>query len=134
MAVLLHYKYNVGLHQSRRCSKCEKAAFEKSIWYRNIQRCVCSSVYNFGKTVIIKIVWDKSTKSKMTNRTTGINRMGVCNLIFALAIAMVAMFLGNLPVNMLIRMDRLKKHCEQYHQRHRKIKEDNFLFHSFCLQ
>lgn len=57
----------------------------------------------------------------MTNRTIRIDSMTMRYLFLIGSVFMVAMFLVDLRVNMLIRVNSLKKHCEQYHYRHEKI-------------
>lgn len=54
----------------------------------------------------------------MTDRTVIFYRMAVCNLFLMGGILMITVLLCELPVNMLIRMQRLKQHCEQYGKRH----------------
>jgi len=57
----------------------------------------------------------------MTNLAIGISSMAVRNLLLSVNISMVAMFACKLLVNMFVRMQRLKQHCKQYSNRHKKI-------------
>lgn len=67
------------------------------------------------------MIGDKRAKSKMTDRTIVLYSMAVCNLLLMRSVMMIAMFFSKLLVNMLIGMQRLKQHCEQYGKRHQKI-------------
>lgn len=67
------------------------------------------------------MIGNKCTKGKMTDRTIVLYSMTVRDLFLMGGIVMIAMFLCELLINMLIRMQRLKQHCEQYGKRHQKI-------------